>query len=99
MASTLKKHLHPAFTIDAEGSVQETMLQCVLGMRRIETMPQGIRWFDVKRYGIEIVRRTMDASGVPAVLLDVLKTDDPRRAIQLPPKVISAGVEPNPRNN
>lgn len=99
MASTLKKHLHPAFTIDAEGSVQETMLQCVLGMRRIETMPQGIRWFDVKRYGIEIVRRTMDASGVPAVLLDVLKTDDPRRAIQLPPKVISAGVKPNPRNN
>ena len=98
LQSTIKKHLHPAFTIDAEGSVQETMLQCVLNMRRIETMPQGIRWFDVKRYGIEIPRRMMDASGMPAELLDVLKVDDPRRAIQLSPKVLAAGVEPNPRN-
>lgn len=98
MNSTIKKHLHPAFEIDAEGSVQETMIQCVLGMRRIETMPQGLRWFDVKRYGIEIPRRLMDASGVPAELLDVLTVDDPRRAMQLPPKVISAGVTPNPRN-
>ncbi len=98
MISTLKKHLNPAFGIDAEGSVQETMLQCVLAMRRIETMPQGIRWFDVKRYGIEIVRRQMDAQGIPATLIDVLSKDDPRRAIQLPSKVISAGMTPNPRN-
>lgn len=98
MQSTIKKHLNPAFDIDEEGSIQETMLQCVLGMRRIETMPLGLRWFDIKRYGIEIVRRRMDASGVPAELLDVLKKDDQRRAIQLPPRVISAGMEPNPRN-
>lgn len=98
MASTLKKHLHPGFAIDEEGSVQENMLHCVLAMRRIENMPCGLRWFDVKRYGIEIPRRMMDASGTPGKLLDVLKTDDPRRAIQLPPKVIFAGVEPNPRN-
>ncbi|MCQ2161681.1 MAG: RagB/SusD family nutrient uptake outer membrane protein [Bacteroidales bacterium] len=98
MISTQKKHLNPAFAIEEEGSVQETMLQCVLGMRRIETMPMGIRWFDVKRYGIEIVRREMDAQGIPAVLIDVLKKDDPRRAIQLPNRVISAGMTPNPRN-
>jgi len=97
--STVKKHLHPAFSIDAEGSVQETMLQCVLGMRRIETMPMGIRWFDIKRYGIEIVRRRMDASGVPVELIDVMKTDDLRRAVQLPSKVISSGYQANPRNN
>ena len=98
MVSTQKKHLNPAFQIDEEGSVQESMLQCVLSMRRIETMPQGIRWFDVKRYGIEIVRRQMDAQGVPATLIDVLKKDDPRRAVQLPSRVISAGMTPNPRN-
>lgn len=98
MISTLKKHLNPDFPIDAEGSVQETMFQCLLAMRRIETMPQGIRWFDVKRFGIEFPRRMMDASGTPLKLLDWLSKDDPRRAIQLPPKVLSAGVEPNPRN-
>ncbi len=29
---------------------------------------------------------------------DVLATDDPRRAIQIPSDVISAGMKPNPRN-
>ena len=98
MMSTLKKHLNPDFPIDEEGSIQETMFHCVLAMRRIETMPQGIRWFDVKRFGIEIPRRRMDGSGQPYELVDWMAKDDPRRAIQLPPKVISAGVEPNPRN-
>lgn len=97
MASTVKKHLHPAFAIDAEGSVQETMLQCVLGFRRMETLHQGLRWFDVKRYGIEIVRRAMGADGKPATLTDVLKKDDNRRAVQIPLDIRQAGVEANPR--
>ena len=48
LQSTVKKHLHPSFDIDAEGSVQETMLQCVLGFRRIETVQEGKRWWDIK---------------------------------------------------
>ncbi len=100
--STVKKHLHPAFEIDEEGSLQECMLQCVLGFRRIETLQTGMRWFDIKRYGIEIVRRVMNAKGYPETLKDVLKVDDPRRAVQLPKKVLDAVVEgkqmpPNPR--
>ena len=96
--STVKKHLNPGFAIDAEGSTQECMLQCVLGMRRIECMPIGLRWFDIKRYGIEIRRRQMTASGIPDKVTDILTKDDPRRAIQLSPKVIASGVIPNPRN-
>lgn len=96
--STIKKHLNPAFAIDAEGSVQETLIQCVLGMRRIECMGLGLRWFDIKRYGIEFPRRIMTSSGVPDKVTDRLLKDDPRRAIQLSPKVIDAGVTPNPRN-
>jgi hypothetical protein len=97
MNSTIKKHLNPAFTIDAEGSMQECMLQCVLGFRRIETLQTGLRWFDVKRYGIEIVRRVMDDKGQPVTLVDVLKKNDPRQAIQIPQKVLSAGIAANPR--
>lgn len=96
--STVKKHLNPAFAIDAEGSTQECLLQCVLGMRRIECMGLGIRWFDIRRYGIEYPRRTMTSSGVPDKVTDFLSKDDPRRAIQLSPKVLDAGVTPNPRN-
>lgn len=98
LASALKKHLNPVFDIDAEGSTQENMLQCVLGFKRMETLELGLRWFDIKRYRIVIPRRTLNASGVPELKTDELTTNDPRRAIQLPTKVISAGMEPNPRN-
>jgi tetratricopeptide (TPR) repeat protein len=97
LLSTVKKHLHPGFAIDAEGSTQECMLQCVLGFRRIETMPMGIRWWDIKRYGIEIPRRTINASGNPESIEDWLTVDDPRRAAQIPQKVRDAGLTPNPR--
>lgn len=95
--SQLKKHLNPAFAIDAEGSTQENMLQAVLTFRRTETMHMGLRWFDIKRYGIEIPRRVMNAKGVPEKKKGFLKKDDPRRALQLPNKVIEAGLEKNPR--
>ena len=97
MLSTVKKHLHPGFAIDAEGSVQETMLQCVLNAKRIATMHDGLRWWDVKRYGMEIVRREIGQNGTPVRLLDVLKVKDPRRAIQIPQQSRDAGTTPNPR--
>ena len=95
--SSLKKHLNPKFTIDAEGSTQEHMLQFVLAMRRYETLHEGKRWFDIKRWGIEIPRRRMNSSGEPEKVIDWLKVDDPRRAIQIPQKVREAGYTPNPR--
>lgn len=96
--STIKKHLNPAFYIGEENSLRECMIQCLLGFRRIEGFALGLRWWDVKRYGIEIWRRTMGADGTPARKDDVLLKDDPRRAIQIPKLVIAAGMEPNPRN-
>ena len=96
-APTMKKHLHPAFDIDAEGSVQESLLQCVLSFKRLETIYEGYRWFDIKRYGINITRRTMNARSEPAEVTDSLGTNDLRRAIQLPAIVIQAGMEANPR--
>ena len=95
--STVKKHLHPAFSIDPEGSMQECMLQCVLGFRRIETLQMGLRWFDIKRYGIEVKRRVMNAAGTPERQTDLLTVDDLRRAMQLPLKTRQAGMEGNPR--
>ena len=94
---TPKKHLHPSFAIDAEGSVQESLLQCVLDFKRLETVYEGYRWFDIKRYGINITRRTMDALSEPMEVTDSLTTSDLRRAIQLPSIVIQAGMQANPR--
>lgn len=96
-APTMKKHLHPSFTIDAEGSTQENMLQCVLSFKRIETLYEGFRWWDIKRYGINITRRTMNEKSEPKEVTDSLGTNDLRRALQLPILVRSAGMQANPR--
>ena len=98
LQSTIKKHLHPKFAIDTEGSLQECMLQCVLGFKRIEQLQAGARWFDIKRYNITVMRRLINENGTPQELTDSLAPDDPRRAIQLPQDVRDAGVPMNPRN-
>ncbi len=99
MNSTIKKHIIPAFEIGEEGGVKESMLQCVLDFKRIQNLHEGTRWFDIKRYNIEIVRRVMGADGFPETVTDSLKAGDPRRAVQIPAKVIKAGLQANPRNN
>jgi hypothetical protein len=88
---TVKKELNPlGFTVTP--GEQEEIIQCILHLRRIETIHEGERWQDIKRYGIEI-GHNRDGQSV-----DVLTKDDPRRAFQLPQDVISAGLEANPRN-
>ncbi|MDE5571340.1 MAG: hypothetical protein K2I86_04715 [Prevotella sp.] len=99
LGSTIKKHLHPKFAIETEGSTQECMLQCLLGFRRLDQMHLGMRWFDIKRYGIEIPRRVINSGGLPQKIIDWMRVDDPRRAVQIPLRVRSGGVQPNPRNN
>lgn len=96
-AATPKKHLHPRFTIDREGSEQEAVLQCILHLRRILTLHDGIRMQDIKRYGIVIYRRVMNSNYDIVKVTDSLTVDDPRRAIQIPQDVISAGLTGNIR--
>jgi len=69
------------------------LLYCALHFRRIETIFTGLRWFDVKRYGIEITHYIGKDKAIK------LTWDDPRRALQLPAEVIAAGMEPNERLN
>ena len=92
---TVKKELHPDFTITDK--TQENLIHCVLHARRVLTLHEGLRWQDIKRYGIVVYRRFITNTG-RINITDELKTDDPRRAIQLPDDVISAGMKPNPRN-
>jgi len=68
-------------------------IQCILHFRRIESVLDGTRWFDIKRYGIEI------SHAIGLFKVENLTYNDPRRAIQLPQEVISAGIDPNPSQN
>lgn len=91
---TIKKKLNPSFTVEA--GEQENFIQCVLHFRRLETLLSGLRWFDVKRYGIEVPRRLIDGNGNISVV-ETLSPTDPRRAIQIPKDVTDSGYTPNPR--
>lgn len=96
LSPSIKKELNPVnFTVE-KGSEFENFLQCLVHIRRIETIHDGLRWFDINRFGIVIYRRNLDANDM-ITILDELKLDDPRRAIQLPASVINAGLAPNPR--
>jgi hypothetical protein len=91
---TVKKPLHPEFPIVSQE--QENFLHCLLHIRRIETIHEGLRWFDIKRFGIVIYRRYLDVNENVTVL-DSLPVNDLRRAIQIPATAINAGLTPNPR--
>ena len=93
---TPKKKLNTSFSIDQDQ--EEPLLQCILQLKRLVTIHEGIRMQDIKRYGIEIYRRRINMNQQVEAVTDVLTKDDPRRAIQLPQDVITAGMTPNPRN-
>ena len=96
MVPSFKKHISPRFTIGVEGSVQESLLQCLLNFRRIETVHQGLRWMDIRRYNIEIPRRLIGVNGRPSKNLDWLEKDDPRQVVQIPQSIRESGVAGNP---
>ncbi|PID89418.1 MAG: RagB/SusD family protein [Bacteroidia bacterium] len=92
---TQKKKLNPVyFTI--KDKEQENMLHYVLQCRRLLTLHSGLRWYDVKRFGIEVARLQKQKNG-EYQLIDKLVVGDNRRAMQIPQDVISSGLEPNPR--
>ncbi len=66
-------------------------IYCVLHFRRIETLFDGYRWFDIKRYGIEVTHK------IGRTRVETLTINDPRRALQIPSEVISAGMQGNNR--
>ena len=66
------------------------VLNCILHFRRIETMFEGQRWFDIKRYGITVTHVYRAPKDYNAIC-DVLEWNDPRRVVQIPYNAIDAG--------
>ena len=74
--------------------MENALLQHLLQCRRILTMHEGLRWQDIKRFGIPIYRRLND--GNRYVVQDKLPGRDPRQAIQLPSQSTKGAITPNP---
>ena len=72
---------------------QDVLLNYVLLERRKEFIAQGLRWFDIKRYGISVVHNLQDE-----VSTIRLESDDRRKILQIPQSAIDVGgLTPNPR--
>lgn len=98
LIATPRKQLAPTFAL--RDTKHEHFAQVLLHMRRIETLHMGLRWFDIKRYGIAFERVNISVNGAISPLGNVLSARDLRQAIQLPQSVITTkdGLQPNPRN-
>ena len=63
----------------------------LLDERRKEFLVQGLRWFDIKRFGLEVEHTSPEG-------IFSLTADDPRKAMQIPKTAIDVGgLEPNAR--
>jgi hypothetical protein len=86
--TTHTQDMSPEWTVNP---ANKAILDCILHYRRLETIFTGLRWFDIKRFGIEVTHK------IGKNTVDVLKWDDPRRALQITPEAIVAGMDPNNR--
>ena len=89
---TIKKPINPqGFSI--EDGTQTNLIYTILHMRRLSTMYQGLRWLDIKRWGIEFTHHHDGTANT------TFRAGDLRGALQLPSDVVDAGLEANPREN
>jgi len=73
-------------------NTEEALMNFVREERMKEFMHEGLRWFDIKRYGLEVRHVTEDGATI------TLEEDDPRKAIQIPDAAVNVGgLSPNPR--
>ena len=68
-----------------------SVLDCILHFRRIETLYEGQRWYDIKRYGITVYHHYRGPQE-DEIHTDSLTWNDPRRVLQLPKNVLDAGL-------
>lgn len=72
-----------------------SVIQAILAYRRADFVHEGMRWFDVLRYKIQVVHNIKVQGSVDEFI--TLTPNDPRRTLQLPQSTLQAGLAPNNR--
>lgn len=70
---------------------QAVMLEAISEMRRREGFEEGYRWFDIRRFNLEIKHKIVGGSE------HVLKKGDARYQLQIPQVALNRGIPANPR--
>lgn len=72
-------------------NIQTGLINTILSYKRSEFVHEGLRWFDILRYKIEVTHTSIGGETA------TLSVDDPRRLFQMPSTVTQSGIEQNPR--
>ena len=78
-------------------NIQNGLIQAILYYKRAEFVHEGMRWFDILRYKMEVTHATSPGPSGAVTVLATLTADDPRKVLQIPASTSLAGLEPNPR--
>ena len=71
--------------------LQKSYINAIGELRRKDFVQEGMRWFDIKRFNLEVKHETYNK---PA---NILTKDDNRQALQIPLQASTSGIEKNPR--
>lgn len=82
------EELDPFYTMTSD---QKAVVKLIADMRRRESYTDGQRFFEIKRYNLEITHTSLELGD------NVLEKNDLRKQVQLPIMAISKGLEANPR--
>lgn len=87
------ERLEPHYKAELEADPNKMVLMmAVCYLRRKEFLQEGMRWFDIKRFHLQVVHKLhWEDSEI------VLDRYDKRRALQIPQEAQKAGVVPNER--
>jgi hypothetical protein len=72
-------------------ATQTSYIKAIAELRRKEFIHEGLRWFDIKRFGLKITHKTFNQPD------NILLKNDKRKALQIPLHVLNTGIEKNPR--
>ncbi|WP_294141455.1 RagB/SusD family nutrient uptake outer membrane protein [uncultured Sanguibacteroides sp.] len=78
--------IQKAYPADTE---QESMIRYILFERRVQFLMKGMRWFDIKRYNLDVEHLLQDGTTIR------LSEIAPNKDYQIPSYAIEAGLEPN----
>lgn len=79
----------PFYTMNAK---QTSFVKFIAELRRREFVHEGLRWFDVRRFNLQVEHK-ITKFGAPLVLDKM----DLRKVLKVPVTAINAGLEDNPR--
>ncbi len=72
-------------------NIRDGIIRAILDYKRSEFVHEGMRWFDILRYGLTVTHKTQEGQTL------VLTANDPRKVLQIPSSAALSGVAQNPR--